>query len=242
MQKPDFAAYGLSESVYELIEESNRLRNKKVWIFTFITLFVIFIFVAFLWGITNGLVFLLVSFGFYAVPIFIIHFIVDFIYPKHPLQENFKKYQEKIKEFDQWRVRTNRDFWLSLSGLRFEHEVARLLNALGFKATVTKASGDGGIDIIAYDENDIKIIIQCKAHKKPIGPAAVRDLYGVLVASDSHYAMLVSVYGFTQGVKSFLRENGIENIVLMDLRHLIQLQSDIGEVQDEPRSSIEDFL
>ncbi len=50
-------------------------------------------------------------------------------------------------------------------GLEFEQRAQKLLLAMGLSAQTTKASGDGGIDILAYSENPMfagKYIVQCK--------------------------------------------------------------------------------
>ena len=44
-------------------------------------------------------------------------------------------------------------FWLGLSGLQFEQEVADVFRRNGFRAEVTPASGDGGVDIIMHKDN-----------------------------------------------------------------------------------------
>ena len=56
---------------------------------------------------------------------------------------------------------SNIDF---LSGIEFEHLCEKLIQKMGFETEITKASGDGGIDIIAYNHQPLlsgKYIIQC---------------------------------------------------------------------------------
>ena len=49
-----------------------------------------------------------------------------------------------------------------MDGLQFEHRCAELLRYRGFhKVTVTKGSGDQGVDILAQ-KNGVKFGIQCK--------------------------------------------------------------------------------
>jgi hypothetical protein len=45
-----------------------------------------------------------------------------------------------------------------------------------------------------------------------------RDLYGTLVASDASFAILVSVPGFTKGVREFVKRNPSELVDLDDRR------------------------
>lgn len=53
----------------------------------------------------------------------------------------------------------------SLSGIDFENICKNLIEKMGFSVETTKASGDGGIDLIAYNYEPVlsgKYIIQCK--------------------------------------------------------------------------------
>lgn len=54
-----------------------------------------------------------------------------------------------------------------MTGYEFEHFCKSYLENDGFEnVTVTRASGDGGVDVIAY-KYDVKYVIQCKfLHKK----------------------------------------------------------------------------
>lgn len=47
-----------------------------------------------------------------------------------------------------------RDYWVRLSGWQFEREVAELFRSHGFHATVTRGSGDGGVDIRLVSRSD----------------------------------------------------------------------------------------
>ncbi|MFQ5862788.1 MAG: restriction endonuclease [Candidatus Brocadiales bacterium] len=67
-----------------------------------------------------------------------------------------------------------------------------------------------------------KIVIQCKAHKAPVGPGVVRDLYGTLINEKADKALLASVSGFTKGVFEFIEGKPIE---LIGLNQIIQLST-----------------
>ena len=62
----------------------------------------------------------------------------------------------------------------SLSPLAFEGYCADLLSNAGWNASITKGSGDQGIDIIAV-KNGIKIVLQCKKYSSPVGNKAVQE-------------------------------------------------------------------
>lgn len=56
---------------------------------------------------------------------------------------------------------------LMLPPVQFENIVLALLQKMGLKASATKISGDGGIDVIAVNEQPItggKYVVQCKRY------------------------------------------------------------------------------
>ena len=87
---------------------------------------------------------------------------------------------------------------------------------MDYTAQVTKAAGDRGVDIILQRDGK-KIIVQCKAHAKPVGPHIVRDLYGALHDFNADSAVLASLGGFTSGVYEYVMGKPIELIQLADI-------------------------
>jgi hypothetical protein len=138
----------------------------------------------------------------------------------HPKSEPVHRYHQSVAAFEDWWVRTNATYWQRLSGRRFELELARLFNAIGWEAKATRASGDGGVDIEATIDG-ASVIVQCKAHGRPVGPGAVRELYGTLMASKANLAMLASISGFGPGAHEFV---ALKPITLIDLPWIIEKQ------------------
>ena len=139
---------------------------------------------------------------------------------RHPKSDPVHRYQHAVAAFEDWWVRTKADHWQRLSGRRFELELARLFNAIGWEAKATRATGDGGIDIEAKI-NGARVIVQCKAHSKPVSPAVARELYGTLLSSKAQSAMLASVSGFGRGVHEFIAGKPIS---LIDLPWILDKQ------------------
>ena len=137
-----------------------------------------------------------------------------------PRYRRAKRYQKAVAMFRAWWVRTQKEFWLSLSGTQFEAELAGVFRKAGFRAELTAVSGDKGVDIWLYTKRG-KEIVQCKSHSGPIGPAVARELYGTLKHFGAPAAILASTSGFTKGVRTFSRD---KPIVLMDLSDIIALQ------------------
>ena len=57
--------------------------------------------------------------------------------------------------------------------------------------------GRGTFDIGLMAKIDgARVIVQCKAHRKPVSPSVARELYGTLLSSKAKSAILASVSGF----------------------------------------------
>jgi tetratricopeptide (TPR) repeat protein len=120
-----------------------------------------------------------------------------------------------------------------MKGIRFEEMVLSLLSSMGLDVEGTNVSGDGGIDIIAYNSDPVtggKYIVQCKDWTKPVGEPAVRDLYGVLHSEAANKAILITTSSFTEPAKRFALGKQIE---LIDGDLFLELQN---YHQDEQRS------
>jgi len=135
-----------------------------------------------------------------------------------------RKYEEARSLYQHWVVRTQSEFWRSLSGVAFERELARLYRQLGYQVRVTPASGDGGIDLI-LSQDGRRTVVQCKATRKPVGPEVVRDLYGTLIDSRADDAILASLSGATAGAADFAYGKQIR---IIDLAAIIQMQEEAG--------------
>ena len=116
-------------------------------------------------------------------------------------------------------------YWTSLDGIEFERELADLFRDLGYEVESTPVSGDQGIDLVLKRKNRTTVV-QCKAHKRPIGPAVVRELYGAMVAARADHAALVCTGGFTKGVRDFA-EN--KPITLLQTRDIVALCDRVSE-------------
>ncbi len=116
----------------------------------------------------------------------------------------------------------------ALSGTEFEGLITRLLEHMGFRAGMTKASGDGGIDIVATLDQPLiggRYLIQCKryAPDSPVGAGTVREFYGALTADRrAAKGILITTSGFTAQATEFARELPIEMIGRDQLERLLE--------------------
>lgn len=103
----------------------------------------------------------------------------------------------------------------SLSGIEFEHICKNLIENMGFSVETTKASGDGGIDLIAYNHEPVlsgKYIIQCKRYSGSVGEPIIRDLYGVITSERANKGILMTTGFFTKSAIAFAEDKPIELI------------------------------
>jgi len=159
-----------------------------------------------------------------------------------PISKQYNQYKISMKKYDEWKreqeniklkkeerrfryelekKRRHECYWKSLSGKEFEKELSLLYKRKGYNVSLTPSTDDKGVDII-MTKNEKKIIVQCKAHKKPVGVGAIRELYGALNHFKSDKAILASVSGFTSGVKDFAKNKPIE---LVSLDQIIDIQN-----------------
>lgn len=120
-----------------------------------------------------------------------------------------------------------------LSGIDFEKLVTSLLNHMGFQSEMTKASGDGGIDIVAVLDKPIvggRYLIQCKRFSSDnlVGAPIIREFYGALVADQRAIkGILITTSDFTTQAKEFAQSLPIE---LIDGKRLQDLFSEYGSI------------
>jgi len=120
-------------------------------------------------------------------------------------------------------LQKNYEYWFSLDGKRFEEDLKALLLRLKYTSVkLTPTTGDQGIDLWATAPDGRTAIFQCKAHKKRIGPSAVRDLFGTFTAlkGKADYAVMVALAGCTSGAKAYAQQNGIQVWTVNDLLKL----------------------
>lgn len=123
-------------------------------------------------------------------------------------------------------------WWWTLDGWQFEQEVARVFRLNGYNATVTKGSGDGGVDIILKKEN-YKAIVQCKHHHTPLSPEPVRALWGIKDDWSADEVIMVASSGLTSASVEFVRNK--PNYKVLNLDDIIRM-SQQGLSQTQPKT------
>lgn len=135
--------------------------------------------------------------------------------------EAYTTYRAELGKYENFQLRQQVQFWTSLDGREFEIELGKLFSKLGYDVETTPASGDKGIDLL-LSRGGQRTIVQCKRLSNPVGVAAVRELYGVMVHFRANNAILACTGGFTQGVVDFATGKPIK---LMGLAEIMQMQA-----------------
>ena len=110
----------------------------------------------------------------------------------------------------------------NLTPYEFEEWVARLMRANGYKAYVTKYSGDYGLDVIA-EKNNLKIGIQVKKFGNAVGVKAVQEVIAGMRYYDCDEGWVITTAGsFTQAAVNLATKSGIILYTRNDIAKLIK--------------------
>jgi restriction system protein len=88
---------------------------------------------------------------------------------------------------------------LDLTPKEFEAFIENLFAKMGFDTQLFRASGDGGIDCVAYDPHPItggKFIVQAKLYTKTVQPTHVRDLWGTVQHEGATKGIMITTSGY----------------------------------------------
>ncbi|HMR89484.1 MAG TPA: restriction endonuclease [Saprospiraceae bacterium] len=125
------------------------------------------------------------------------------------VKKYFKKYPEKLYE---------------LSSRKFEELVADILKDFGFNVELTKATRDGGSDVIASIENAVTsflVLVECKKYSQDnkVGVGIIREVIGVHTLKQPSKSIIVTTSFFS---KDAINEAGSfkERIELKDYNSL----------------------
>jgi HJR/Mrr/RecB family endonuclease len=102
--------------------------------------------------------------------------------------------------------------------IEFEHFIGDQFKKRGYRVSVTKATGDQGIDLICYKDGK-KVIVQCKKYHNQVPSQAVMNLIGAKHFHDAHEAILITTGQFTNAGKAYANKT---NIQLIDGKQLIE--------------------
>lgn len=138
----------------------------------------------------------------------------------------------------------------TLSGIEFEDLTHQLLLKVGFSVEQTKASRDGGIDLIAYSNEPFfkgKYIIQCKRYAGTVGEPIIRDLYGVVSNERANKGILITTGNFSISALEFSKDKNLElidglNLESLLIKYLPDITASSRYFMDDPEFNKEHYL
>ena len=94
-------------------------------------------------------------------------------------------------------------------GREFEIFCAKIIRKNGFSnVKVTAASGDQGVDIIAYKDN-LKYAFQCKHYSNSLGNKPIQEVYAGKTFYQCDVAVVITNSTFTEGAKALAKSTGV---------------------------------
>ncbi|MBI4671787.1 MAG: restriction endonuclease [Chloroflexi bacterium] len=117
---------------------------------------------------------------------------------------------------------------MDLKPAEFETLVSNLFGKMGLETRLTRASRDGGVDVVAYDTRPVlggKVVIQAKRYKNTVGVSALRDLYGTMMNEGANKGIIVATSSYGSDAYEFSKDKPIE---LIDGGGLLYLLEQVG--------------
>jgi restriction system protein len=108
-----------------------------------------------------------------------------------------------------------------MEGIQYENHCRILLKEEGWEVSITKASGDQGVDLIATKDNK-RVCIQCKRFASPVGNSAVQEVTAGKLHWHGTHGVVVSNAGFTKSAQALARSTGV---LLMSHDELADLEN-----------------
>ena len=113
--------------------------------------------------------------------------------------------EDKIEEPD----KTDISYVDGMGGHEFEYFCADLLRAHGFvNVSVTQATGDQGVDVLAEKEG-VKYAVQCKKYSSPLSNTPVQEVNAGKMFYHCHVGVVMTNSTFTPGAKSLAEATGV---------------------------------
>lgn len=96
----------------------------------------------------------------------------------------------------------------NMSPDEFEHYCAALLSRAQWRAQVTPAGADQGVDIVA-EKRGQRIVVQCKMYSKPVGNRAVQEIVAGIAHLEAQRGVVVTTVGYTPAAEALAASNRI---------------------------------
>jgi len=146
-------------------------------------------------------------------------FAKDFVLGKSLLDPVLRKIVEDQSRSRAIEIETDLSFAKDMTPQDFEQWCAKVASSNGWNATMTKATGDQGADVIA-EKAGTRLVLQCKLYNAPVGNKAVQEAF----AAQHHYraqaSAVVTNANFTASATALAATTGVLLLHYSDLGRL----------------------
>lgn len=140
------------------------------------------------------------------------------------IDNSLKKIKAIIEEEKQLKkilIKNEMEILDQSTGLEFENEIAKILPLVGFEeVTVSKGSGDQGIDIFAKKDGE-NFGIQCKKYSSSVGNKAVQEVISGKEFFNLDKAIVITNSSFTVSANELAHKANVTLWNRMNLEHII---------------------
>jgi restriction system protein len=134
---------------------------------------------------------------------------------------------EAARAYNEDQLQAFKDRLMKLESLQFEHFVKELLDAMDYEdVTVTRPSGDKGVDVVAkvqFGITEITEVVQVKRTEVTITRPKIDELRGALPYHKAIRGTIISLGNFAKGAKDGALYVGAAPITLIDGKRLLDL-------------------
>lgn len=157
--------------------------------------------------------------------------------PVRPLLEFSMVDPRFVEEADVLSGLDQRQNLMALSPREFEVLITNLFTRMGLEARTTRASRDGGVDCVAFDDRPIfggKVVIQAKRYKNTVEVGAVRDLFGSVHNEGATKGILVTTSGYGKASFEFVKDKPLELLSGSNLIYLLKTHAGLDAKIEPP--------
>lgn len=107
--------------------------------------------------------------------------------------------------------------------LKFEELILKVFKKFGFTGNLTPVTGDDGIDIDLYDDNELKSIVQCKryAENQNISVKDIREFLGSMIHVNAQLGYFITTTSFSEQAIEFSKDKQIYLIDGVRLKKIV---------------------
>jgi restriction system protein len=147
-------------------------------------------------------------------------------------QDDRQQLLDAVEAFNTTQRRRLRELLATMHPFAFEHMVRDLLDAMGYEdATVTKQSGDKGIDVVATVQvgiTTVQEVVQVKRVQGNLNRTVLDQLRGVLPFHRAIRGTIITLGGFSKGCTEVATFAGAAPLTLIDGHRLLDLMIEHG--------------